>query len=96
MNEQQNYYIAKDIDKPIPIFFFDPVDFVLIIMAIGIGIIFKIPLIGFILAYFVFKLSKFMKKGAKRGAMAHAMWRFGIIGDKNFKNYNCHHNDFIN
>lgn len=94
-NRNELYYIAKRIDDPIPIFFFDPVDFVLLVTFFGLGIVTKQFLIGAFLAWAVLKLSKMMKRGAKRGAVMHSLWRVGLLQDKSFKKFNPLKSDYI-
>lgn len=96
MSEQNQTYLAKGLDDPIPIFFFDPVDFVLITTFFGIGVVMKEMLVGIFLAWGVMKLSKIMRKGAKRGVMAHTLWRLGLMGDKHLTRYDPIKTDFIN
>lgn len=96
MNSQQQYYIAKGVDDPVPIFFFDPVDFVLMVTFFGLGIITKQLMVGIILSWGVLKLSKIMRKGAKRGSMMHSLWKFGIAQDKRLKKFNSLKTDYTN
>ena len=96
MSESNSNYIAKGLDDPVPIFFFDPVDFILILIAFGLGIVIQRLEIGIVLAWGVMKLAKVMRKGAKRGVMNHSLWRIGIISDKNLSRYDPLKTDFIN
>tara|TARA_B100002049_G_scaffold229110_1_gene204339 strand:- start:85398 stop:85688 length:291 start_codon:yes stop_codon:yes gene_type:complete len=96
MSDGNQYYIARGIDDPIPIFFFDPVDFVMIVTFFGLGIIMKQLLVGIVLSYSVFKLSKIMRKGAKRGVMPHSLWKLGLLQDKGMKRFNSLKTDYIN
>lgn len=96
MSDGNQYYIARGIDDPIPIFFFDPVDFVMIVTFFGLGIIMKQLLVGIVLSYSVYKLSKVMRKGAKRGVMPHSLWKLGLMQDKGMKKFNSLKTDYIN
>ena len=51
MSEQNQSYLAKGLDDPIPIFFFDPVDFILITTFFGIGVVMREMIVGFFLAW---------------------------------------------
>jgi type IV conjugative transfer system protein TraL len=93
-NNGNLYYIARGLDDPIPIFFFDPVDFVLLVAFFGLGIVTKQFLIGAFLAWAVLKLSKVMKRGAKRGAVMHSLWRVGLLQDKSFAKFNPLKSDY--
>ena len=96
MSNENQYQIARGVDDPIPIFFFDPVDFILIITFFGLGIVMKQLIVGIVLAYSVFKLSKIMRKGAKRGVMPHTLWKLGLMQDKGMKRFNSLKTDFTN
>jgi len=96
MSNGEEFYIAKGMDLPVPIFFFDPVDFVLMITFFGLGIVMQQLLVGFVLSWGVVKISKLMRKGAKRGVMAHTLWKLGLMQDKGMKRFNPLKSDFIN
>lgn len=95
--DQQAHVIPYDLEEPIPILFWDPLEFTLAITLIGFGIISKLWVMGLLAGGLVLIGSKYLKRGAKRGAMQHFLWARGLNLDSalaaRFKP--SYHNDFI-
>lgn len=70
------------VDEPVPIIFWSAQEFILIMSILGVAIAFNVWGIGFIgSAFAVWGLRK-LKRGAKRGAAQHWIWRKGLNLDK--------------
>ncbi len=78
-------YIPVKIDDPVTIMLMEPIQFVLIVSSLGLGMVMDMFLFGMLLAYFFFVVLKRLKRGAKRGAGQHAMWAAGINLDNTLK-----------
>lgn len=69
-------------DEPVPIIFWSAQEFILIVSILGVAIAFNVWGVGFIGAgVAVWGLRK-LKRGAKRGAAQHWIWRKGLNLDK--------------
>ncbi len=93
---QDDFYISKGIDDPVPIFFFEPIDFILMVTFFGLGIVMKQPLVGIFLSWAVLRVSKAMRKGAKRGMMNHSLWKLGLFQDRKLFRFNALKTDYTN
>lgn len=71
--------VFRGLDKPVPIFFWDPMVFIVMTMVVGVGIIAKQLLLGIFGAYLAAKIAKKLARGAKRGQSKHALWRMGVF-----------------
>ena len=82
--DKDTLHLAMDVvDDPIPIAFWDPPEFIVACMLLGMGVIFN-PVIGFLGAGLVLKYAKVLKQGNKRGAVQHWLWRAGMPIDASF------------
>jgi len=70
--------IARDLDKPIPILFWDPAEFVIAISMIGFGLLINMWFGGMLAGAAVLVLATKLKRGAKQGAVQHWMWSLGL------------------
>lgn len=85
MSQDSLHQIPVGIEKPTPILLWDPLDFVLAILAIGFGLVMDIIFVGIVAAALVLWGSLRMKRGAKAGAMQHALWSLGLQIDARLK-----------
>jgi type IV conjugative transfer system protein TraL len=79
--DRQSHLLAQDVDSPVPIMFWDPVEFIIAISLLGFGILMNAWILGIVGATLVLMLSKKLKRGAKRGAVQHWVWRMGLQVD---------------
>ncbi|MHB1666132.1 type IV conjugative transfer system protein TraL [Thiomonas sp.] len=77
--------IARDLDKPIPILFWDPVEFVIAVSMVGFGVLVNMWVIGMLAGAAVLVLSTKLKRGAKPGAVQHWLWSLGLQVDPALK-----------
>lgn len=82
MEEKNRRYIPTRVDDPVPILFFEPIEFVLIVSIFGIGVAMGFMLAGFALSVGVMWAVRKLKRGAKRGATQHALWSSGLKIDR--------------
>ncbi len=76
--DQIQHAIPFDIEKPVPILLWEPLEFIGSIMAIGFGLVLDLIFVGIIAAALVLWGSLRLKRGAKRGAMQHTFWALGL------------------
>ncbi len=79
--DQDSHLVPFDIEAPIPIMFWDPLEFVLAVSLMGFGIIAKVWIFGLVAGAGVLVGSRYLKRGAKRGAMQHFLWAHGLQMD---------------
>lgn len=79
--DQESHLMPFDLESPIPIMFWDPLEFVFAISFMGFGIISKLWIIGLLGGAAVLLGSRYLKRGAKRGAMQHFLWAHGLQMD---------------
>lgn len=76
-----DHLIFTELEDPIPIMFWDPLEFILGISLLGFGIISNLWMIGLAAGGLVLFGSKYLKRGSKKGAAQHAMWKAGLQFD---------------
>lgn len=74
----ESHTVPYDIEAPIPIMFWEPLEFVLALTLMGFGIISGLWLIGVAGSVGVLMGAKYLKRGAKRGSMQHFLWAHGL------------------
>jgi len=79
--DRASHRIPRDVDSRVPIFFWDPVEFVIAISALGFGMLLNLWLVGFLGAVGVLIGAQKLKRGAKVGAVQHFLWRIGLRVD---------------
>jgi hypothetical protein len=84
--DQQSHVIPYDLEAPTPVMFWDPLEFTLAVVFMGFGIIAKLWLLGMAGGAGVLIGSRYLKRGAKRGAMQHMLWALGLQVDQPLKN----------
>lgn len=80
--DEQSHTVPYEIEDPIPIMFWNPMEFILALMFAGFGLVAHLWVIGMLAAAAVLMGSRYLKRGAKRGAMQHFLWRHGLQLDK--------------
>ena len=65
-------------DNPVPILFWDPVDFIAAMTLFGMGVALKLFLFGLVGAIVVLMVASKLRQGAKRGAAQHWLWFMGL------------------
>ena len=73
--------IPRGMDRPVPILLWDPAEFIVALMLIGIGVVMKMLVIGLLGAVAVMLYSIKIKRRGKRGTALHFMWRMGYLID---------------
>lgn len=88
MSEAQRFSrVPKEVDKDVPIMFFEPMEFVAFIGILGFGMIFNLFFLGVVAGVGYLMVSRKMKRGAKRGASQHFLYRLGLPLDPALKKY---------
>lgn len=76
-----SHIVPFDLEAPIPIMFWDPLEFVLAIVLMGFGVISGLWAFGLLGGIGVLYGARYLKRGAKRGAMQHFLWGHGLQMD---------------
>lgn len=69
-------------DNPVPILFWEPVDFIAGITIFGMGVALKMFLFGGIGCVLTLMIATKLRNGAKRGAAQHWLWYMGLNMDR--------------
>lgn len=80
--DTQSHTVPHQLEDPIPIMFWSPLEFVLAISLMGFGTILNLWVAGMAAGLTVLLGSRYLKRGAKRGAMQHMLWAMGLQLDK--------------
>lgn len=81
----QSHRVYRDLEAPIPIMFWEPLEFVVACALFGFGIIAHVWIIGAIGGFAVLSGAKYLRRGAKRGSVQHLMWSVGLMLDKSMQ-----------
>lgn len=89
MNEEEKSmrYIPIKVDDPVPILFFEPLEFVMLVSIFGISVAMGFMLIGAILSILLIFALRKLKRGAKKGATQHAIWSAGLRIDRGMSRF---------
>lgn len=95
--DHEAHGVPYDLENPIPVMFWDPLEFSLAISLMGFGIISSLWLLGVCGGAGVLMGSRYLKRGSKRGAMQHWLWARGLNLDKSLSSRfkPAYLNDFI-
>ena len=77
-DKHASHAVPYGIEDPVPIMFWDPLEFVMAVTLMGFGIITNLVLLGLFGSIGVLIGSRYLKRGAKKGAMQHFMWSLGL------------------
>ena len=80
--DPQSHVVPHNLEDPIPVMFWDPLEFVLAVSLMGFGTIMNVWVFGLIGGMGVLLVSRYLKRGAKRGTMQHLLWAMGLQLDK--------------
>lgn len=76
-----DHFVPKDVEARTPILFWEPLEFILAVSLFGFGIIGNAWIPGAIAGTSVLIGSRYLKRGARRGAAQHVLWSLGISMD---------------
>ena len=79
--DHESHNIPFDLEAPVPIMFWEPLEFTIALTLLGLGVIANLWLFGVGGALVVLLGSRYLKRGAKRGTMQHFMWAHGLQVD---------------
>ncbi|GAB6035432.1 type IV conjugative transfer system protein TraL [Galenea microaerophila] len=65
-------------DNVVPILFWEPTEFILMVSILGFSFLINMVIVGLIIVFIFMKIMKVMRRGSKRGASQHALWAFGL------------------
>lgn len=80
-NEGSLRRIPLKADNPVPILFWEPVDFIAAVTMLGMGVVMKMFLFGIIAFVITLMVASKLRNGAKRGAAQHWLWYMGLSVD---------------
>lgn len=80
--DQQSHVVPHNLEDPIPILFWQPLEFTLALSLMGFGTIMNLWVVGMVAGTAVLIWSRYLKRGAKKGAMQHLLWSYGLPLDK--------------
>ncbi|PNG50017.1 MULTISPECIES: type IV conjugative transfer system protein TraL [unclassified Variovorax] len=83
--DQESHVFPFDLESPIPIMFWDPLEFTLSLILMGFGIIAHMWILGVLMGGGVLIGARYLKRGSKRGAMQHFLWAHGLQLDAPLK-----------
>lgn len=78
MSQKDSHEFYEDVDAPVPILFWEPIEFVVAVSLIGFGFVTDLVLLGVIAGGMCLALANKLKRGKKRGAVQHWLWRRGL------------------
>ncbi len=79
--DAQSHIVPEKLEDPIPVLFWSPTEFTLAISFMGFGLIMNLWFVGLILGVGVLIGSRYLTRGAKRGAVQHLIWSLGLRMD---------------
>lgn len=84
-------------DNPVPIMFWEPVDFIAGMSIFGMGVALNMFLFGAIGGALTLMIATKLRQGAKRGAAQHWLWHMGLNIDRALQRMKLRasDNDFI-
>ena len=94
--DSEAHMVPFDIEAPTPIMFWEPLEFIMAITFMGLGVVMNAFVFGMLTGLGVLWGAKYLKRGAKRGAMQHFLWARGLELDTALKKFKAPWlNDFI-
>lgn len=76
--DHEAHIVPSEIENPVPIMFWDPLEFILALMLVGIGIVMGLFVLGVLGGVGVLVGARYLKRGAKKGSMQHFLWAHGL------------------
>lgn len=83
--DEASHRIGYDLEAPTPIMFWEPLEFSLSLTMISFGMVMNMFILGFAVACGILAGSRYLKRGAKKGAMQHYIWALGLNLDPALK-----------
>lgn len=83
-NEQSLRRIPLTADNPVPILFWEPIDFLAGMTVFGMGVALHLFLFGLVGGWAALMIATRLRRGAKRGAAQHWLWFMGLSVDRAF------------
>lgn len=81
-NEREVRKMPLTADNPVPILFWEPVDFIAGMSIFGMGVALQMFLFGAIGGMATLMIASKLRQGAKRGAAQHWLWFMGLNIDR--------------
>lgn len=81
-NERELRKIPMTTDNPVPILFWEPVDFIAGLAMFGMGVALHMFLFGLVGGIATLMIASKLRQGAKRGAAQHWLWFMGMNLDR--------------
>lgn len=69
------------LEDPIPVLFWEPLEFVMAFALLGVGVVFGMWVVGMVGCFAVLIGSRYLRRGMKRGAVQHFLWSIGLPAD---------------
>ena len=76
--DSASHVVPHRLEEPIPILFWSPTDFVLALSLMGFGLVMDLWVFGMVGGAAVLLGSRYLARGAKRGAVQHLLWSLGL------------------
>lgn len=76
-----NHTVPVGVEKPVPVFVWEPVEFVFSMAVLGFGMVTDAWPLGFIGAGGILIGTLYLRRGAKKGAVQHMLWSHGLAID---------------
>jgi TraL protein len=76
--DAQSHVVPHGLEGSIPILFWSPTEFTLAISLMGFGLIMDLWMFGMAGGAAVLIGSRYLGRGAKKGAVQHMLWAFGL------------------
>jgi hypothetical protein len=83
--DQNAHIVRHKLEDPVPILFWEPLDFTMAFALLGIGLVMGMWIIGMIGCFSVLIGSRYLRRGMKRGAVQHFLWSIGLPADNALK-----------
>jgi hypothetical protein len=81
-NERDLRKIPLTADNPVPILFWEPVDFIVGMSIFGMGVAIHLFIFGCVGGWLALMIASRLRRGAKRGAAQHWLWFMGLTIDR--------------
>ncbi len=79
--DQNSHVIRTKLEDPVPILFWEPLDFIMGFALLGVGLVAGMWVIGLVGCFVVLIGSRYLRRGMKRGAVQHFLWSLGLPAD---------------
>ena len=83
--DQKAHIVRHKLEDPVPILFWEPLEFIMAFALFGIGLVMGVWIIGMIGCFAVLIGSRCLRRGMKRGAVQHFLWSIGLPSDNALK-----------